>query len=104
MHDGLCFAADFDGILHCFDAKTGEKYWEHDMVDTDNWSSPYWVDGHVYIGNEAGTMFIFEHGKEKKIVAEIEMKGKIRATPVAVNGVLYVMTENPCKLWAIKAK
>ncbi len=26
----------------------------------------------------------------------------IRATPVAANGVLYTITENPCKLWAIK--
>ena len=26
---------------------------------------------------------------------------RVRAVPVACNGVLYVMTENPCKLWAM---
>jgi len=30
------------------------------------------------------------------------MQGKVRATPVAANGVLYIMTEN--KLYAIAAK
>jgi outer membrane protein assembly factor BamB len=103
VHDGLLYECEYDGVLHCIDARTGKQYWEHSLK-ADSWSSPYWVDGHVYIGNEGGTMFIFEHGKEKKIVAEVEMKGKIRATPVAVNGVLYVMTENPCKLIAITKK
>jgi hypothetical protein len=28
----------------------------------------------------------------------------VRATPVVVNGVMYVMSENPCKLWAIANK
>lgn len=103
VHDGLCYQCEYDGVLHCIDARTGKQYWEHNL-GADSWSSPYWVDGHVYIGNEGGTMFIFEHGKEKKIVSQVEMKGKIRATPVAVNGVLYVMTENPCKLYAIEKK
>jgi outer membrane protein assembly factor BamB len=108
VHDGLCFAADFDGVAYCFDARTGQKYWEHQMGEEgtayDTWSSPYLVDGKVYLGNEAGVMYIFEAGKKLKVVAKVPMKGKIRATPVALGGVLYVMTENPCKLWAIKAK
>ena len=64
------------------------------------WSSPYWVDGKIYLGNDKGVMTIFEHGKQKKVVNTIDMKSKIRATPVAANGVLYIMTEN--KLYAIK--
>src|SRR5205085_7086489 len=63
VHDGLCYAAEYDGILHCLDARTGKQYWEHDM-GADAWSSPYWVDGHVYLGNEKGTICVFKHGKE----------------------------------------
>jgi outer membrane protein assembly factor BamB len=100
VHDGLVYAAEYDGILHCLDAKTGKHYWEH-KLGGDTWSSPYWVDGKVYLGNENGTMTIFAHGKEKKILSTIEMGGKIRVTPVAFQGVLYMITENPCKLWAI---
>jgi outer membrane protein assembly factor BamB len=103
VHDGLCYAGEFDGILHCLDARTGKEYWQHDMR-SDTWSSPYWVNGHVYLGNESGRMHVFQHGKQKKLVATIDMRGKIRATPVAANGVLYVITENPCKLYAIATR
>jgi outer membrane protein assembly factor BamB len=101
VHDGLCYTADFDGSVYCFDAKTGEKHWEYDMKGN-TWSSPYWVDGHVYIGNEKGEVHIFKHGKKMELVKKIQMTGLVRATPVALNGVLYVVTENPCRLWAIK--
>ncbi|MFM7152364.1 MAG: PQQ-binding-like beta-propeller repeat protein [Gemmataceae bacterium] len=99
--DGLCYAGEFDGVLHCLDAQTGKKHWEYEL-EADTWSSPFVVDGHVYIGNENGVMHIFKHGPKMELVRKISMKGKIRATPVACNGVLYVMTENPCKLYAIK--
>ncbi len=104
VHDGLCYAADYDGYIYCLNADTGEKYWE-DKLGADTWSSPYWVDGKIYIGTENGTMRIYEHGKKKKLLDKVDMKADaIRATPIAINGVMYAMTENPCKLWAIAAK
>jgi outer membrane protein assembly factor BamB len=103
VHDGLCYAADYDGYIYCLDAETGEKYWE-DKLGADTWSSPYWVDGKIYIGTENGTMRVYQHGKTKKPLKKVDMKADaIRATPVAANGALYTMTENPCKLWAIRA-
>ena len=57
---------------------------------------PFWVDGHVYIGNDKAKMLVFKHGKEKKLVNTIDMNcGYIRNTPVVVNGVMYFITENP---------
>jgi outer membrane protein assembly factor BamB len=103
VHDGLCFAADFDGFVFCFDARTGKKYWEYEM-GADTWSSPYLVDGKIYLGNESGVVHIFEASNKLKVLKKVAMKGKVRSTPVALNGVFYVMTENPCKLWAVKAK
>jgi outer membrane protein assembly factor BamB len=104
VHDGLCYAADYNGYIYCLDANTGEKYWE-DKLGADTWSSPYWVDGKIYIGTENGTMCIYEHGKTKRLINRVNMKtDAIRVTPVAVGGVLYAMTENPTKLWAISAK
>jgi hypothetical protein len=46
---------------------------------------------------------------EKEVVNTIDMTDgnrtatRIRSVPVAYHGVLYVMTEDPCKLWAIVA-
>src|SRR5262249_34028359 len=105
VHEGLCYAADFDGMFFCLDAKTGKKIWDHDLRG-DTWSSPYWVNGHVYMGNEKGEVHIFKHGKKKQLVRKINMGrvAKVRATPVAAGGVLYVMTENPTRLYAIASK
>ena len=101
MHDGLVYVADLGGYFFCFDAQTGEKYWEHAM-NAQTWTSPYWVDGKVYIGNDRAQLLIFRHGKQKELIGQVDMEGTIRATPTVVNGVLYVMTEN--KLYAIAAK
>ncbi len=99
VSDGLCFIAEQEGILHCLDAKTGQEYWQHDM-DAPTWSSPYTVDGKVYMGNDKNELYIFEHAKTEKVIAKMNMGQKVRATPVVANGVLYVMTEN--RLYAIK--
>ena len=100
VHDGMLFTAEYDGFVHCLDSKTGKKLWQHDM-EADTWSSTYIVDGKVYIGNENGTMLVFAAAKEKKLISTIEMKGKIRATPVAVNSTIFIITENPCRLYSI---
>jgi outer membrane protein assembly factor BamB len=103
VHNGLCYACDFGGEFFCLDANTGKEYWS-DELRGDTWSSPYIVDGHVYIGNEKGEIRIYEHSKTKKMVNKISFGkvAKCRATPVAANGVLYVLAENPCRLYAIK--
>ena len=96
------YTSELDGFVHCFDAKTGKQYWEHDM-NADTWASPYWVDGHIYIGNDKGKILVFKHGKTKELVSTIDMNcGYVRNTPVVVEGVLYVIAENPTQLWAIQ--
>ena len=53
IKDGLLFVADFSGLFHCLDAKTGKPHWTHDMLAA-AWGSPLIVDGKVYIGDEDG--------------------------------------------------
>ena len=101
VHEGLIYATEYDGWVHCLDARTGAKYWDHNM-DADTWCSPYWVDGKVYIGNEIGEILIFEHGKLKRLLNTIDMNCLIREPVVASDGVLYVVTENPCRLYALR--
>jgi outer membrane protein assembly factor BamB len=101
IHDGLCYIAELSGWLHCLDAETGKLHWSHDCENM-TWSSPYWADNKVYLGTDGDEIFVFAHGTKKKLLAKNPMSGHVRATPVAANGVLYVMTEN--KLYAIAKK
>ena len=101
IHDGLVYVPEMDGFLHCLDARTGQKYWEHDLK-AEIWGSPFWVDGKVYLGDEDGDVYVFAHGKEKKLLGQIAMEQPIKGTPVAVNGVLYVTTDT--QLFAIANK
>jgi outer membrane protein assembly factor BamB len=107
VHDGLVYAAEMEGYLHCLDAAAGKEYWQHQLPGHANtWGSPFWVDGKVYLGDDKGKITIFKDGKTKEIIGAVDFgRGSlVRVTPVACNGVLYVMSENPCKLWAIAEK
>jgi len=87
--DGLLYASDLSGFLHCFDANTGKQYWKHDTFSA-IWGSPYVVDSKVLLGDEDGEVLVFEHGKKKKLLATNDMGNSVYTTAVASHGVLYV--------------
>ena len=97
IHEDICYIADLGGVLHALDANTGKLHWEHD-TKADIWGSPYYADGKVFLGTD-DALWVFQHGAKKQEPHEFDMGGRCRATPIAANGVLYVMTEN--KLFAI---
>jgi outer membrane protein assembly factor BamB len=99
--DGLVYIADFSGYLHCLDAKTGTPYWTHDVLAA-VWGSPIVIDGKVYLGDEDGDVVVLQHGKEKKVLAEMNMGSAVYATPVPANGALFL--NNRTELFAIAAK
>ena len=90
--DGLVYAADLTGYVHCIDLETGKRHWEHDMM-SGVWGSPLIVDGKVFIGNEEGTLTVFNHSKEKaEILAEKTTisYSSIYSTPTFANGRMYL--------------
>lgn len=99
IHDGLLYACDLGGYFVCMDAKTGKLLWSHDL-GANVWGSPYWVDEKIYIGNDDGDVHVFAHGKEKKVIAKMEMGTAVRSNPTVVNGILYIMTST--HLYAIE--
>jgi outer membrane protein assembly factor BamB len=100
IRDGLVYQPDFSGFLHCLDAKTGQAYWTHDMFAA-VWGSPLLVDGRLYLGDEDGDVIIMQAGKEKKVLAEINMGSSVYSTPVPANGVLFITNRN--QLFALAA-
>ena len=98
--DGLLIAVDTAGLVHCFDARTGQRHWTYDLYGPSP-SSPIIINDRIYVGDEDGDVAIFALSKELKLVAELTMKESIDTTPTVVDGVLYLSTRS--RLFAIKA-
>lgn len=101
IKDDILYIADFSGLFHCLDAKTGKPYWTYDMFAA-AWGSPLIVEGKVYIGDEDGDITIFELSKEQNILGEINMDNAVYSTPIVANNVLYIA--NKSTLFAIEAQ
>ncbi len=100
VQDGLVYISEHNGYLHCLDANTGQRYWEHD-VKASVWGSPYLADGKVYLASE-DEVHILAQGKTGKLIATMEMDAVSQTTPIAANGVLFVATR--FKVYAIGAR
>ncbi len=97
--DGIVYATDLSGFLYALDEATGQLYWQHDAFAA-IWGSPFVAEGRVYLGDEDGDVVILKAGKTKELIAELNMGSSVLTTPVAKDGVLYVMSRN--RLWALK--
>ena len=99
--DGLVYISDFSGFLYCLDADTGKEIWMHDLFAA-VWGSPFVVDGKVYIGDEDGDVTVLAHGREKKVLAEMNMGSSVYATVTPAHGTIFLNNRN--QLFAIANK
>lgn len=89
IKDDLLYIADFSGLFHCVDAKTGVPYWTHDLLAA-CWGSAMIVDGKVYVGDEEGKICVFKHSKEYEEPIVNEMGNSVYTTPVVANNKLFI--------------
>lgn len=101
IKDGILYISDFSGFLHALDIQTGQPYWTHDLLAA-IWGSPVLIGDKVYLGDEDGDVVVMEAGKTKKLVAEMNMGSSVYCSPVAANGVLYLVNRN--QLFAIASQ
>lgn len=95
IHDGLVYAPDLQGRLHCLDADTGQVYWIHD-TGSELWGSPLVADGKVYL-NTKRAFWILAAQKEKKVL--FTQRGGSETAPIAANGTVYAFMRS--KLYAL---
>ncbi len=111
IKDNVLYIADFSGLFHCLDAKTGEVNWVYDMLAA-AWGSPLIADGKVYIGDEDGDVAIFKHSADPEVAmkddggemipfyGEVNMGNSVYSTPIVADNVLYI--SNRTHLFAIE--
>ena len=99
--DGIVYISDFSGYLHALDINTGKPFWTHDTLAA-IWGSPFLVDGKVYLGDEDGDVVVLQHGKEKKVLAEMNMGSAVYATVVPANGAIILNNRNQLFSLAVK--
>jgi len=87
--EGLLFIATSYGIFACYNALTGEKFWEHEGMEG-YYASPLIADGKVYAIDMAGVTHIFEVSKELNVIAEPKLAEKTTASPAFADGRIYL--------------
>lgn len=80
------------GMMVCYDAKTGEKYWENDFT-TPTYASPMVVDGNVYQLDKKGLMHIFKADKTYASVNECPLGEGSVCTPAFTAGKIIIRGE-----------
>ena len=109
IKNDLLVTADFSGLVHCLDAKSGTVYWTHDMLAA-CWSEPLIVEDKIYVVNEDGEVVVVQLSPEPpgpaaptlgagETIRHVQMPDSIFQAPVVANDVLYIATK--CHLFAI---
>lgn len=96
MKDDLLFVADYSGIVHCIDAKSGKCHWTHDLLSA-AWSTPLIAGRHVYVVDESGNVIVFAFSMDPAVslpsgkpVGVGLLTNQGYAMPVIAKNVLYV--------------
>jgi outer membrane protein assembly factor BamB len=86
----------WNGILICYEAKTGKKIYQERLGNgTSGFSaSPVAGDNKVYLPSEDGDVYVVEHGPAFKLIAKNPMGGALMATPAISSGIMYFRTQS----------
>lgn len=105
IKDDILYVADFAGLFHCLNAKTGKAYWSYDMFAA-CWNSALIVDGKVFVGDEDGELAIFRHSADPARAMKLEgsvrvpwfgepsLVNSIYMTPIVANNTLFIATKH----------
>ena len=99
--DGLLYVGDVGGMVHCLDAATGTRVWEHDTYGA-IWGSFLLAGDRLYVGNEDGTMTILRTGRQKELLGKIEMDGALYSLPSVIGDALWLTTSKRLYLIATR--
>ena len=93
VYRGYIYLANHNGVLRCFDFKTGGKMYEERMgTDSSCSASLVAADGRIYCPTEQGVVHVIKAGPTLEVLAKNELGEPCLATPAISQGVLYFRT------------
>jgi hypothetical protein len=93
VYGGNIYLANFNGVMRCFDFKTGSKVYEQRLAqDAACSSSLVAADGKIYCATEDGIVHVIKTGPAMVVLAKNQMGEPCLATPAISQGVLYFRT------------
>jgi outer membrane protein assembly factor BamB len=91
---GLLYALMDNGVLVCFDGKTGKEVYRKRLGGVDCNSSPIAGNGRVYVSDNEGTTFVIKAGREFELLAKNSLGERITASPAISGNVLFYRTDS----------
>jgi outer membrane protein assembly factor BamB len=89
--DQLYLLKSNNGILIAFDAKTGERHYGERLDGVPNvYASPIGAAGRIYVAGREGAVAVVRSGAKFELLAVNELDDGFDASPVAVDGELYL--------------
>ena len=86
------YACNNNGVLSCYNAKTGEKIYQQRIGDKGGAysASPVAADGKLYLSSEDGDVFVVKTGPKYELMATNPMGEVLMATPAISDGMIFV--------------
>ncbi len=92
LANDLLFYVDDGGIVSCIDPATGEAHYRERLGGKFS-ASPILADNKLYFASREGVVTVVPAGREFKILAQNTLEGSLMASPIAVDGTLYLRTD-----------
>lgn len=99
--DGLYYMILDGGIASCLEMPSGKEVWT-ERIDGNFSGSPIWLEGRLYMIDEAGTVVVLSAGREFKELGRVALGDLSYSTPVVANGRMYLKTST--KLFCLPRK
>ncbi|MEO1998074.1 MAG: PQQ-binding-like beta-propeller repeat protein, partial [Planctomycetaceae bacterium] len=90
---GLLYAWMDNGVLVCFDGRTGNERYRQRLGGNCN-SSPIACDGRIYVSNNAGTTFVVQAGSEFRLIAKNDLSERTTASAAISGDWLILRTDS----------
>ena len=92
LANDLLFYVDDGGIVSCIDPATGDAHYRERLGGKFS-ASPILADNKLYFASREGVVTVVPAGREFKILAQNTLEGSLMASPIAVDGTLYLRTD-----------